>query len=137
MRFDQLNPEQRLVGTASVIIYEDSTGESKVQEVLPWVCQYQVKKKRPSISVTLRFARIFYSCIFKFLVSKDKSHEIKRTKIVIERDDKRRDIKSKSSERDREKLRDLERERERLEREKRRQQEIYNFTKMKVRQIFS
>lgn len=72
-------------------------------------------------------------------MSKDKSHEIKRTKIVIERDDRRRDrsIKSKSSEHDRERLRELERERERLEREKRRHQEILNFTKMKVKQIFS
>lgn len=57
---------------------------------------------------------------------------------MIERDDRRKDrsIKSKSNERDRERLRELERERERLEREKKRQQEILNFTKMKVRQLF-
>lgn len=67
-------------------------------------------------------------------MSKDQTQETKRSKIVIERDDRRKDrsIKSKSSERDRERLRELERERERLEKEKRRQQEILNFTKMKV-----
>lgn len=69
------------------------------------------------------------------LVSKDQIQETKRSKIVIEVDDRRKDrsIKSKSNERDRERLRELERERERLEKEKRRQQEILNFTKMKVR----
>lgn len=69
-----------------------------------------------------------------FVVSKDQNLESKRSKIVIERDDRKKDrsIKSKSNERDREKLRELERERERLEREKRRQQEILNLTKMKV-----
>lgn len=69
-----------------------------------------------------------------FAVSKDQNQESKRSKIVIERDDRRKDrsIKSKSNERDREKLRELERERERLEREKRRQQEILNLTKMRV-----
>lgn len=56
---------------------------------------------------------------------------------MIEVDDRRKDrsIKSKSNERDRERLRELERERERYEREKRRQQEILNFTKMKVSNI--
>lgn len=75
------------------------------------------------------------SLIFTCLVSKDQNPDTKRSKIVIERDDRRKDrsIKSKSNERDRERLRELERERERLEREKRRQQEILNFTKMKVR----
>lgn len=69
------------------------------------------------------------------IVSKDQIQETKRSKIVIERDDRRkeRSIKSRSNEHDRERLRELERERERLEREKRRQQEILNFTKMKVR----
>ncbi|XP_060850440.1 scaffold attachment factor B2-like isoform X3 [Rhopalosiphum padi] len=66
--------------------------------------------------------------------SKDQHQDPKRSKIVIESDERRKDrsIKSKSNERDKERLRELEREREHLEREKRKQQEILNLTKMKT-----
>ncbi|XP_026804623.1 SAFB-like transcription modulator isoform X2 [Rhopalosiphum maidis] len=65
---------------------------------------------------------------------KDQHQNPKRSKIVIESDERRKDrsIKSKSNERDKERLRELEREREHLEREKRKQQEILNLTKMKT-----
>ncbi|XP_025190663.1 SAFB-like transcription modulator isoform X2 [Melanaphis sacchari] len=65
--------------------------------------------------------------------SKDRHQDPKRSKIMIESDEQRKDksIKSKSSERDKERLKELERERERLERERRKQQEILNLTKMK------
>ncbi|XP_027851006.2 scaffold attachment factor B1-like isoform X2 [Aphis gossypii] len=66
--------------------------------------------------------------------SKDQHQDLKRSKIVIESSERRKDrnIKSKSNERDKEKLRELEREREHLEREKRKQQEILNLTKLKT-----
>lgn len=69
-----------------------------------------------------------------YAASKDQSQDSKRTKIVIESDEHKKDrsIKSKSNERDKERIRELEREKEHLEREKRKQQEILNLTKMKV-----
>ncbi|XP_050058861.1 scaffold attachment factor B1-like isoform X3 [Aphis gossypii] len=90
------------------------------------------REKRPEI--TINDVKKPDSSTLKRSLSKDQNQEPKRSKIVIERDDRRKDrsIKSKSNERDREKLRELERERERLEREKRRQQEILNLTKMKT-----
>ncbi|KAL4090457.1 hypothetical protein QTP88_025288 [Uroleucon formosanum] len=90
------------------------------------------REKRPEI--TINDVKKPDLCTLKRSLSKDQNQESKRSKIVIERDDRKKDrsIKSKSNERDREKLRELERERERLEREKRRQQEILNLTKMKT-----
>ncbi|XP_016664093.1 scaffold attachment factor B2 isoform X2 [Acyrthosiphon pisum] len=90
------------------------------------------REKRPEI--TINDVKKPDLCTLKRSLSKDLNQESKRSKIVIERDDRKKDrsIKSKSNERDREKLRELERERERLEREKRRQQEILNLTKMKT-----
>lgn len=71
------------------------------------------------------------------VVPKDQNQETKRSKIVIERDDRKKDrsIKSKSNDRDREKVREYERERERLEKDKRRL-EILNLTKIKVSKIY-
>ncbi|KAL5235617.1 hypothetical protein ACI65C_003027 [Semiaphis heraclei] len=90
------------------------------------------REKRPEI--TINDVKKPDLSPLKRSLSKDQNQESKRSKIVIERDDRRkeRSIKSKSNERDREKLRELERERERLEREKRRQQEILNLTKIRT-----
>jgi len=72
--------------------------------------------------------------LFIYVVSKDQNQYPKRSKIVIESDEYRKDrsIKSKSNECDKERIRELECERENLEREKRKQKEILNLTKMKV-----
>lgn len=72
--------------------------------------------------------------MYVYLASKDQHQDLKRSKIVIESNERRKDrsIKSISNERDKERLRELEREREHLEREKRKQQEILNLTKLKV-----
>ncbi|VVC31630.1 SAP domain,RNA recognition motif domain [Cinara cedri] len=92
------------------------------------------REKRPEITINDVQKKHDVSRDIKRSVSKDQAQETKRSKIVIEVDDRKKDrsIKSKSNERDRERLRELERERERLEKEKRRQQEILNFTKMKT-----
>ncbi|KAL5235624.1 hypothetical protein ACI65C_003034 [Semiaphis heraclei] len=90
------------------------------------------KEKRPEIKINDVKKQPDLSTLKR--VSKDQNQDPKRSKIVIDSDERRKDrsIKSKSNERDKERIRELERERENLEREKRKQQEILNLTKMKT-----
>ncbi|XP_015366650.1 PREDICTED: scaffold attachment factor B2-like isoform X2 [Diuraphis noxia] len=90
------------------------------------------REKRPEITINDVKKQPDLSTLKR--VSKNQNQDPKRSKIVIESDEHRKDrsIKSKSNERDKERIKELEREREHLAREKRKQQEILNLTKMKT-----
>ncbi|XP_050424440.1 SAFB-like transcription modulator isoform X1 [Adelges cooleyi] len=93
------------------------------------------REKRPEITIDDGDKKTDVLQDKKRSLSKDRSQDSKRSRIVIDKPDSRsrdRSVKSKSNERDRERLRDLERERDRIEREKKRQQEMLNYAKIKT-----